>query len=192
MISIKYAKERKLFLFLIFVFLAFLFHQSAFIFAPVYFLVNIPLTKRRYCVMLVIVSAVAFLSGQVILPLVLRFFHFNEEYHPIAFAFNKRLLLVAIFCLIAFLKTDFEKVKNDKNLTLLYWGTILTMGISVLGAYESLVSRAVDYYFVFFLLLIPDLLRYYNKRIQFCANIALYGSLLAFFYVEIAKSGLLI
>lgn len=158
-----YAKEKRLIPFIFAMILAILFHKSAVIFIPVYWLSKIKLTKYTPYIF----------TGLVIVSFILKnyFFAFLNMFSRLKYNYTSdvggfRMYLFMLFTVVVlwiyrkhYLKND----ENDVNLTLLYMTAIACIIWPVTSA-NAAVFRLYYYYHMYFILSIPELIDKVNDR----------------------------
>lgn len=159
-ISYFYLRDRKLLHFILFVVIAGLFHKSAYFFFPAYYLYNIKL-NRKNLTLFALFSIVTFIFRKFIYTFSTKYFYDNfEMLETGAYRWALFCLLIVLFCLLFYKKT----IKNDYENNGLY---ILSLFGALLMTFTSIgtnVLRVANYYFIFIIILIPNVLHSLNER----------------------------
>lgn len=157
------AKERKIIKYFIWCLIAVLFHSSALIFLPVYFIVNI--TPRKTLIYLgIIVSLFMFSFRSYIINFILIFLK-NEQYQEQWVAGISTLIILVPLYLLPLLSRN-ELIK--KNTT---WIMIaLSLILFPLSQYNPFFSRMIMYFQIYYIIYIPYVIKTismpYNKIIK--------------------------
>lgn len=156
-----YIVDKKLFKYLICVFLAFLFHKSALIMIPMYFVINSEFIKKHYLTLLII--------SIIILPILSKIFIYLISFTKYAYYFNSdfnngesnllNIIINALWLFISFLLLNNEKETYKESYALLVIQTFafLFSYLSLFIKVSELMSRIANYFIFNQILLIPYL-----------------------------------
>lgn len=163
--------------FFISVFLAYTFHNSAFIFLPVYFLKNIIVNKKNGIILLTLVSSMLFLR-KVISPIIEifapekylnRYGLISDTYHV-----NPLLIIIAMAipatCIFFWNRIDnFEK--SEKELfSILFVLSCVNAFVNILSLNSNMIGRLSFYFIPFNSVLIPNVISIIkNKKLKIIA-----------------------
>jgi hypothetical protein len=154
MLSIRYIKQHRPKEFVITVIIAGLFHKTAFIFLPVYFLYNLDLDEMKTKIILISYVVLFFLRG-VIVKLVTNFIYSNytaEEYS--AGGEKMLLLLLILFGILLYFKNDFIKKHKVNNLYINMF--TISIYIQIFALEIGTLNRVVQYFIFPLMILIPS------------------------------------
>lgn len=162
-----YCKDKKLWKFLLMVFLAYFFHKSALILALLYPVYHLRLKKQIYILYLLPVAGLIYIFKQPIF-LFLAYFLSNDYTENLAVKATGAyavLLLLAVFLVYCFLMVDQEKLDEDtaglRNIL------VLCVFLQAFSGVHTLAMR-MNYYFLLFVpLLIDRVLRIGNEKYSF-------------------------
>lgn len=165
------AKERRIFLYLLWCAIAISFHFSAIIFLPVYFFINGIPSKQKIYLGIVLSLGLYFFRG-VIVSSVLKFLE-NEGYQENWVTGISTLIILIPLYLLPLLSKN-EKIKN--NVT---WNMIAACIILFpLTQYNPFFSRMIMYFQIYYIIYIPYIIKTipipYNKIVTIA--IILFGS----------------
>ena len=178
-VGYKYIKEKKLLKFLVIAFIAFLLHKSSLVFIPYYFISNIRITKPYVVTMSGIIAAVVLLGKRFYGPVAL-FMGFSEEQIDYAvggaesYALILTFLCFAVLCVYPFIR----KRREDANL--LCNITFLTLMSSLLVFQNQGFMRIQQYYSLFIMITIPEVLLSLRKEERTLAYVAVTVILIAY------------
>ncbi len=163
--SIKFVKERKLFSFLISVFIATLFHKTAFIFILVYLLYNIKINKKIFIVWVsILVFFLIFRNG--IISIILNYIYKPAEVIGQGGGGYKMLIMLFGLSCVCYYFQD-KLLKQDANnklfINMIFFATIIQCLSTVFGnAY-----RVVLYFSFTMIIVIPNIIEVIkNKKIK--------------------------
>lgn len=156
LISVDAIKDKKLFRFLVLVFIAFTFHRTALLFLPLYFAANIRFNGKAfkwgfilYGVELLGLLAVGRLLIQTFLKL------FDKGYDTQPFTPNKLMLLIFAIAVFLCLTLNFKKNSNDRIYNIACAGFWLGTYLQLTGVYlELLVRSYTGFYLIFFAIIL--------------------------------------
>lgn len=170
-IGYKYIKERKLIKFLILSFIAFMIHKSSAIFVIYYFIANIKLSRTYVKIVAIVAIIIIILGRQLYAPIAI-FFGFgegmidNEVEAGTTFVFCMLLVCVASFVL--YKQID----KNREDSRFLYNAMFLTMMTTLLVMQNQSFMRIQQYFSVFIMLMIPEIVSSLKKREAMIVSVA--------------------
>ena len=181
--SLKYVYRREVIKYIVFVAIAFLFHSSALIFIPVYFLWgynNNISTWKKICAILLCFIFIIGMSN------ILSIFGGDrfEAYGTEVLITNNYSFYLMLFWLIIFMLFRRELIAVDTRndlLILLYTVAVILMLVGFRNAFSK---RIASYFEVVQIMLIPELVFVFNKRSRTIATvlIALYFVLICMMY----------
>ncbi len=181
LISFIYIKKRKILPFIILVAVACLFHKSAFVFFLAYPIYHFKLNKNNYIFLIIIAIPIFILRKEIVLTLG-KFYNSFYEVGETG-AYNFMLMLIAFF-----LASLVILVKNNINesgglINLLYAAII----IQFFSSYSLVVNRFNFYYYIYLILLIPELivnLERYSYRFIFEAFVIIFLGIMFFYKIK--------
>lgn len=171
--SYKYIVDKKIIKFILSILCAYFFHSSALVFLPAYFLYNFKITKLK------IFSIVIFDVFVYIYKIpIFSFFNslFYENYNMVI-TNSVNWMLMCLF--IVFVCLFFYKKIESSDSSLLYNLVILGSSIMLLSPIANNILRISNYYFMFIILLIPEII-YSLKSFKNRLFIGTFSILLAF------------
>lgn len=179
--SIKYIKEKKLVLFLISVFIASLFHKTALIFIPIYFISNIKITKK---ILFLWSSLIIIFLGfkDFIISFILNYIYKPADVIGIGGEGYKMLILMIMLSFVSYHYQD-KLIKQDKNnqifINMIYVGTIIQCLSTAFGN----IYRLTLYFSIAIIILIPNIIKCIeNKKLRSLIVILMFTSLTLYFY----------
>lgn len=178
-VGYKYIKEKKLLKFLVIAFIAFMLHKSSLVFIPFYFLAHKRITKPYVITMSGIIAVVAILGKRLYGPVAL-YMGFSEEQVDYAvggaetYALILTLVSFAVLCVYPFIR----KRREDANL--LCNITFLTLMSSLLIFQNQGFMRIQQYYSLFIMITIPEVLLSLRKEERTLAYVAVTVILIAY------------
>lgn len=145
------------------IFIAFLFHRSAVLFIPLLFLANMKIQKVHIKWHLIGMVAFSILSEFIFNNVIVQFLIFFGKFRYIdgSFTLNNLLLTLFILEIAIFIFVDTEKLSLINNISL--WGLLLAVPLEIVGCYNDGIARAVGYYTVFLIVLLPNLVYEYGR-----------------------------
>ena len=184
LLSIKYLLERKPIKYLLVIFIASLFHTSALVMVPFYFILNINFGKKG-----LIVMSVVTLSLFILLPSIISFiqkyywsWYGDDGYGMQGYTFTNAIpkLAIALFGIVTFfLKNKNTSHKKDKLTTICLNASYFLVAFSILGLRVAMVDRITSFFMPFAIILFTNqILRYKNRQffiLMACILLVLYG-----------------
>lgn len=160
LIGYKYIKERRLLPFILLTFIAFAIHKSALVFFPFYFLANKKVTKKYLITTLSIFPLLMFFR----VPIALFFQNLSGYDYGIyegAGTTNFTVLLI----LIAIVSLWKSKVilKNNPQATHFFNALVIAVLVTPLTWVNPDAMRVVQYYSIFLMLLVPEIINSFKK-----------------------------
>ena len=165
-----YCKEKKLVFFLLSVFLAFLFHQSAIILLLLYPLIHVRITKK-WIIPIAAVYALCMIFNKQIFSVLLGFSDRYENRYVISETGSYTfLLLIMLFVIYSFV------ISEDNSQDLIGFRNILVISLLIqCFAPINTVAMRLNYYFLIFVpVAIPKFIDYAKENYQQIAKISLY------------------
>lgn len=187
-LSISSIFNRKLFKFLLIILVAFFFHKTALIFAPVYFLANYKLTN--FSVMLGLL--ISFFIGEFIhqimglLTIYLQANNYLNDGND--GGFTKLLFLLLSFFCIYFLNV--KSRYNDKSSNLFINMLFMMLSIQIISLNFSILTRITDYFIISLCVLFPKIigLKMWNKHGAFVRVLFVIFFIFFFYYSNKSNS----
>ncbi len=164
-----YLIDKKLLNYLIVVLIAFIFHKSALIMIPIYFIVNSKFINKHYLTLMIL--------AVVALPFVSKFLIYLISYTKYAYYFNSEfnngdsntlnIIINALWLLISFLLLYNEKNYNKEGYALLVIQSFafLFSYLSLFIKVSEMMSRLANYFIFHQILLIPYLFEREKERL---------------------------
>lgn len=152
--SYKYIIENKILKFIFCIILATLFHTSAIVFLPIYFIRKIKITKLKI-VFFAIIAILIFIFKSQIFLIINSFFYDN---YAISYTNSGNWMILCIMILVICYLFYKAVIRNNKNNQKLY--VITTIGCMCM-LFSSIVSdtlRIANYFYIFIILLVPEVL----------------------------------
>lgn len=166
--SYKYLVQRRFLKYLIIVLIAASIHDTAILMVPMYFIINVKFSIKRIVILSLACLCISFFleSGAMIFN---RLFHVAKNHQELLELLYRRkskfisLLFPLICCLISFYLMSFShKLKrmeiNDREIRILYNGTILFFALTLLQIRSAYFSRIAAYFYFFFIQFVPTMI----------------------------------
>lgn len=160
LISFDYLISRKPFRFFLTVIVATLFHKSAIFFLPAYVLTKIKLNKKNLLLILTSFIIVFIFRVRIMEFMTLYLFDSYEIVESGSFQWLLFNALVYCFCLFLYKKT----INNRKQNNILYILVGVGIYLMIFASVATNAMRIANYYFVFIILLIPEVLLGIQKK----------------------------
>ncbi|WP_368665171.1 EpsG family protein [Sporosarcina sp. P29] len=152
--SYSYIQERKIFKFILSVLIASLFHQSALIFLPAYFLVKIKINKFTI-ISILLFNVMIFTFRQQIFAIFINFFY--EDYGIVESKSFKWMLLCALIVIVGlFFYKKVISISQSNNA--LYILLIIGVSLMIFALVGTNIMRISNYYYMFVILFIPEII----------------------------------
>ena len=162
-VGYKYIKEKKLLKFLVIAFIAFMLHKSSLVFIPYYFIAHIRITKPYVITMSGIIALIVLLGKRVYGPIAL-FMGFSEEQVEYSIGGSETYaLILTLVCFVVLAVFPFIR-KRRKDANLLCNITFLTLMSSLLIFQNQGFMRIQQYYSLFIMITIPEVLLSLRKE----------------------------
>lgn len=163
LIGYKFIKERKFWPFLVLVLVAFTIHKSAVSFFPFYFIANKKITKRYLIIIATIIPVLFIFKYQImsVLGIFMRYEGFIAQYQGAGtWTFTAVLLMITVVTIWR------RKVmlKNNSQVTHYINALIMAFAFVPLTFVNPSAMRVVQYFSLFIMLLIPEIIRSFPKR----------------------------
>lgn len=152
--SYKYIIENKTFKYLICIILATLFHSSAIVFLPVYFIRKIKINKAKI-VSFVVLAVIIYVLRNQIFALINTFFYDN---YSSTLTDSKNWMMLCIFILMLCYIFYKPLIKNNSNTQKLYIITTIGCMCMLFSSIASDTLRIANYFYIFIILLVPEVL----------------------------------
>ena len=162
--AVPYIEKRKPIHFFALLFLAFTIHRVAIIFLPFYFVGTKKIDRSIFRINMyfwgyfLIVSP--FLFKYVLVKVMLLIG--KGSYINTDWSWNYMITVMLLLGVALFLLTRFDRERSPTE-DLIYWGFLLSIPIEILGLNNDTVARAVQFYFIFIIVLLPNLLNDYKE-----------------------------
>lgn len=162
-VGYKYIKEKKLLKFLVIAFIAFMLHKSSLVFIPYYFLAHKRITKPYVVTISGVIALIALLGKQFYGPIAL-YMGFSEEQVDYAVGgAESYALILTLVCFVVLAVFPFIR-KRRKDANLLCNITFLTLMSSLLIFQNQGFMRIQQYYSLFIMITIPEVLLSLRKE----------------------------
>ena len=160
--SLKWIKKRKIWIFLLYVCVAILFHRVAIPFLFIYFLYNINITRKTfisvYIVCIGIVILIKPLYRIVFLP-ILGIAGKRDFYILGDFTMNNMIILMVCISLFIMLMTNTGRLFIDGNRRIYFWAMSFALFLESVSLYAPVYSRvAISLFFPFAIVLFTDVI----------------------------------
>ena len=156
LLSTKFIKERKLIKFLAMGILAGMFHESAFIFLPAYFIAYKKITVK-YLIAIIGIGCILFVLRNYIMIVLTKYLYANySELNNQGNGYGLLLLLILLFITAFYFKNI--TIQSNKNNIIWYNYVIIAILIQIMASIEGNVARLTMYYSIAMVVLIPNVL----------------------------------
>ncbi|WP_214891065.1 EpsG family protein [Exiguobacterium sp. s142] len=162
LVGYHFVRARKLLLFLVLVFVAMTIHKSALVFFPFYFLANRQLTKAYILGMLGFIAALFVFRGPFFEMLVTLSGYDTYDYMAGAGAINFSVMLLFVL-FVALWRRD-EILANNPSATHYFNALFLAACFLPLTFINPSMMRLVQYFTLFLILMIPEILKTFERR----------------------------
>lgn len=166
--AVRYIFEKKCIYYMAFIFIAGLFHNSAFIMAPFYFISQLKFSNKAY-IMISILAILVFLFFNQAINIVFTILPRYKKYIGSDFLTSDsnlmHFIVIAIVMIVSFiLKEKLNKLdyKNNVYINAIFFATIFQL----LGIKTVLFSRIVMYLSIYGIILIPNMISLFSKKIR--------------------------
>ena len=162
-IGYKFIKERDFWPFLALILIAFTIHKSSFVFLLYYFLANKKITKKYLFLMSGIITAMFTFKNQAmfILGTHTGYEQFIEQYKGAGT--GTFTLLLSLIMVVTIWKHE-KLLKNNPQVAYYINALLIAMLFTPLTYVDPTAMRIVQYFSVFIMLLIPEIVELFNKR----------------------------
>lgn len=186
MFSIKYIKERKLIKFLLLVILASLFHKTALIFLPLYFISKLKINKKILIIWLVLILLLL-VFGRYIVDFIFAYIYQPSRLEEAQGQGISMLLLLTGISLFTFYKQK-ELLEQDKYNQIHINSLFIATLIQCIAISFSLAHRTVMYYMISLMILIPNIIETYkDKEFKLCITSMMYIALTLYYFYMTAN-----
>lgn len=169
-IGYEFIQKHKLLPYLILCLLAATVHISCLMFIPFYFLYDLKLTKKKLCVFCAIAFAIPTILSRLLVPIaaLFNYDHYLGDDMFVGGTFTYTTLLTLILLAGLLLKDKMIKVNVRVNhfLNAVIWAVLFSLMTFVAQGF----MRVQQYYALFIMLLIPEIVASLKKREQFLLN----------------------
>ena len=172
LLAYQYILERKLWKYVCCVLLAFLFHTSALVTLPLYFLYSVPY-KKKYNWIILLGLAFTFVFSRALYSFFISFARIQYEMSDSMEGI--KMLLFLIVCILSSILVNEKKLQRPENKILLYF-MVYTTFLWMIGMNLASVLRLAAYSEFFFCLYIPNVLgqipgKSLRRAVQWCTCI---------------------
>lgn len=182
-LSLKYVKERKLVKFILIVLLASMFHKTALIFLPVYFIANKRITLKYVLLFLVVFISMLILKVQLV-TFVTSFLYSTYAVSNTSGGYSLLVLLFAVFVFFILIRN--KKIENFRDNDIWFNMLIVAILIQTLASTQGNIARLTMYYSFSVVLLIPNVLdSLKDKKQKIFIEAIVYISLFIFYFISI-------
>lgn len=150
--SVKFIKEKKFLLFLSTVTMAFLFHKSAIVFVPAYFLSKVRI-NYKHLVAIFIFGTIVLFFGDIIAEFFISIYNKN---YSMTKGEGYNLFAMFLFIVLSAIYVYFKNDKNDKNVNLFLNLMITATFLQLFSFNLSIFVRVVSYFSIHMIVLIPN------------------------------------
>lgn len=161
LVGYEYIKERRLLPFILLTFIGFTIHKSALVFFPFYFLANKKITKRYLVSTIALFPVIMYFR----VPISLFFQEISGYEYGIYEGAGTRnfTILIILVALVGIWKSDIILVKNSQA-THYYNALVISILATPLTWVNPSAMRVVQYYSIYLLLLIPEIINSFNNE----------------------------
>lgn len=172
LLSYKYILERKFYKYIVCILCAALFHTSALILIPLYFVYSIPY-KKKYIWLILFILCLVYLFSQALYSFMISFARIEYEMSDSKEGF--KMLIFMMICLSSSMLVK-EKILNSPVIRFQFYLLVYTIALWMIGMNLASVLRLAAYTEFFLCLYIPNLLGLISdinlrKLVQWCACI---------------------
>jgi len=162
-IGYKYIKEKKFFKFILLCMLGSILHRSALFMIPFYFLSKKKITWK-YLLVVIFATPLIFLLRNPIVSSVASFTSYTDylEYSGNANAWMFFSMMIMIFIVLIWKKDDIFEIRKDA--TFFYNAMIFALLCTPLVFANPNMMRVVQYFSLYLIILIPDIIKSFNPR----------------------------
>ena len=176
------AKERKLWKFAAVAIVSFLLHKSSLVFVPLYFLVNLKVTFWVKLVYTAGILVVTFLGERLYGPVAIWMGYSEEQVEYAVGGAELFAVLLAMLSVITLLFYPMIK-KRREDADMLFHTTALTLMSALLVIQNQSFMRVQQYYSLFIMVTIPELLNLVKKRYRVLGYVA-FGSVMILYLIR--------
>lgn len=159
----QFIKDRKFISFLMLVAIAVTIHKSAICFLPFYFIANKKITKPYIAIVGILITVLFVLRNQVmfLLGTIMGYEQYIEQYEGAGtWTFTALLIMVALVSIIKFRMMEI----HNPNTTHYVNAIFCALAFTPLTFIDPSAMRVVQYYSLFLMLLIPEIIRSFNSK----------------------------
>ena len=191
LISIGFIKDRKLFKFIIMMIIASFFHKAVLIFIPFYFIANKEINYKRLFIYIAF-CIVALMFFRLVSNFFINLFY--DEYSNQGSIDKLDLgLTIAVPFVISIVALVRQKkiIKIDEDGKININAVIITSIIYFLSTQMILMKRFAEYFYIFSIFLIPDIISTFKKKEErVLISIIIFMMLLTYFYIITLRANL--
>jgi hypothetical protein len=146
---------------------AFTVHRTSLLLLPLFLLKNVKINRLRIiiclCVNLVLLILAPFLYNSVIKAILLMLG--KATYTVSSFQLNNQIIFMLLVVVGILLLVDMSFFEDSVQ-RLILWALLLSLPLEILGMCNDVFARAVEYYFIFMYLLIPNIMPTVIQRLS--------------------------
>jgi transmembrane protein EpsG len=163
LIGYKFIKEKKFWAFLALVLVSATIHKSALCFLPFYFIANIKISKRYIFIVSAIVAAMFIFKNQAmsLLGSILGYEQYTDQFEGAGTWTFTALLVILFLVTIWKYKTIIE---NNEQASHYMNALFIALAFTPLTFVDPNAMRVVQYYSIFIMLLVPEIIKTFGKR----------------------------
>lgn len=169
----KYIQEHDLKKFILTIITAASFHVTALIVLPVYFIKGIKMNTKNIC-LIVVITFISYIGFSGILNYTLRYIIGYADYVGSIYGESGKigaLFQVAIYIIILlstlYIRSNIGSIKFEKSeLAFPFYMTLIGTGILILSYNMSIFGRLSQYYLIYAIILIPNILKYAKSQVR--------------------------
>jgi len=162
MIGYKYIQQRKMKQFIILTLIAFTIHKSAILFLPFYFIANSHVTRKHILFTLVLFPILMVFRVPIALKIIQLSGYHQYELFEGAGTYNFTLMLLLV-TIVSMWKMKYI-ISNNPSAKHFFNAIIIALLLTPLTWVNPSAMRAVQYYSLFLMLLIPEIFGAFNKK----------------------------
>ena len=165
-------------------------HRTAIIALPLLFVCHIKLiTRKKFLILLLLTIPILLLSGLLYNGFIVDVMsHLGKGYVGHDIIINNLMLLLFIIALLVMIFCNFSKLKEKVDSVACY-ALVFSIYFMIFGLYNDVLARAVEYYSIFLVILIPMVIEQYkSQKASLIIEIGVYMLLIGFMYFSIKGS----
>lgn len=187
----KYLYERNFKKYLIYIIIGSLFHKTAMIMLPFYFILNMRFTFKQ--VVLVLSSTILFFGfTDTIISYIQKYFysHYLEGMYGMQGYHIKNVILPIVIFIFVFLHQKYVKLKSDKKLNIWVNSVMFYTFFSVLGLKIQMLERISAFFAPYVLLIFPYIImKLKNKELRLIYIVAIVFLAIVYNFITLSGTG---